>query len=108
MAITFAPRRLAPADSCELPVALRPGPAHREKQAIRGVCPLQVVRDFRAERAVGERHGRIALNLGGDAVLDRHQHAAGIRTVVRTGSAYDLGAHAVILRPSASSRSSIQ
>ena len=54
------------------------------------VGALEVVRDLGAQRAVGERHRRIALDLHRDAVLHGDQHAAGVGAVVRAGGAHDL------------------
>ena len=47
----------------------------RIQQAVRRVGALEVVRDLGAQRAVGERHRRVALDLHRDAVLHRDQHA---------------------------------
>src|SRR3954468_17566306 len=104
--------RLIPADAFEFSLALLPDPAHRVEQAIGRVSSLEVMRHLGAKRAVGERHRGVALDLCRDAVLHRHEHGAGVGTIVWTGNpdnfADDFSAHAGILRWSASSSSSIQ
>jgi hypothetical protein len=109
----FQPRRdlvqrLIPGNSSKFPPTLPPGSFHRVAQAVRRVGALEVVRNLGAQGAVGERHRWVALDLGRHAVLHGDQHGAGVGTIVRAGDADDFGAHAGILRRSASSSSSIQ
>ena len=105
--------RLVPADAAEPAFAFLANSLLRIQEPVGRIGALEVVRDLGAQRALGERHRRVALDLDGDAVLHRHQHGAGVGAVVRAGGAHYLGGHGadvydVTLRSSASSTSSIQ
>ena len=115
-------QRLVPADTAELAAPLRPDAPERVQHALGGVGALEVAGDLGAQRTVGERHRRIALDLDCHPVLHGDQHRAGVGAVVRAGRANHLHlvvgvrervgrlrrVHAGIVRCSASSISSIQ
>jgi len=95
-------QRLVPRDAAEVAFAFPAAAPHRVLEPIRRVRALEVVRDLGTDRAFCERRLRIALDPGGDAVVDRDQHGARIGAVVRAGNLDDL-AHGVILRRGARS-----
>ena len=57
----------------------------RIQHAVGRVNAVQILGDFAAQEPAGDRMLGIALNLGRPAVLDRDQHGAGVRTIVRAG-----------------------
>src|ERR1700686_3970456 len=63
--------------------------SHRIQHPIRRVHAVQILGDFGAKESAGDRMLRIALNLGGAAVFDSDQDAAGVRAVVRAGGMDD-------------------
>ena len=86
--------RLVPGDALEFAFSLLADAPQRVEQAIGGVGALEVVRDLGAQRAVGERHRRVALDLRRDAVFDRDEHRAGVGAVVRASDTHDIfGGH---------------
>ena len=89
--------RLVPGDALELALALLADPLHRVLQAIGRIGALEVVRNLGADRALGERCLRVALDLGRLAPLHRHKHRAGVGAVVRARNA-NCFRHALIVR----------
>ena len=61
------------------------------KQTAVVVRPLQILRDFGAQKAARDRMLRIARDADGPAVFNRDQHRAGVGTVVRADGADDVG-----------------
>ena len=68
----------------------------RIEQPLFVIGALEVFRDFGAQKSLGERMVAIAGDFDRPPVLDRHQHRAGIGTIVRADGADDFG-HEVIL-----------
>jgi hypothetical protein len=59
-------------------------PPHRIEDAVWRVDAIQVLRDLGAEKSTSHWMRGIALNLGGAAVVDGDQDAAGVGTIMRT------------------------
>ncbi|MNT15835.1 hypothetical protein D3C72_1509110 [compost metagenome] len=84
-------QRLVPADGCELPAAdlsFWADALERREHSLGVVAAFGVLADLGAQHAVGVRVRRIALYAGGHAVFYGGEQGAGVRTVVRTGSAH--------------------
>ena len=80
-----------PADRFKLARTLGANPAQGLQQAIGVVGAFGVTRDLGAQHAVGRRVRRVALHLGGTAVLHRGQQCAGVGAIVRACAAHGLG-----------------
>ena len=63
----------------------------RIEQAPFVIGALEVFRDFGAQKSLGERMVAIAGDFDRPPVLDRHQHRAGVGTIMRADSADDFG-----------------
>ena len=88
--------RLVPARGAELAVALGAAADQRLEDAVGGVDAVEVVGDLAAEEAGGDRVLGIAADADRAAVLvDRGQHRAGVRAVVRTGPLDDALRHGI-------------
>ena len=77
---------LVPADGTESAGTLGAITQQRGGESARMIRALEVLADLGAKKPLGEGVVRIATQTSGDAVRDRHEHTAGVRTVV--------GAHA--------------
>ena len=88
----FVPRR-AP----ELSLTLCARADLRIEQASLVVRPLEVLVDFGAEKTTRERMIGIAGDARGASILDRHQHRAGVGTIVGTDR-FDNFGHGEIVR----------
>jgi predicted dithiol-disulfide oxidoreductase (DUF899 family) len=82
--------RRVPTDRLEASFALSADSPQAGLDAVGAVRALVVVGDLRAERAAREGVCRVARDRDGAAVLDLHEHGAGVRAVVRAGGADDL------------------
>src|SRR6185437_4323514 len=77
---------------------------HGIEQALRGVDAIEVTRNFPAEEPARDRMCRVAgdLHRAAGELVDRHQHAAGVRAIVRTDGVHSsrlggIGGHSYIL-----------
>src|SRR5437588_6115002 len=77
------------------------------REPVRVIRPLQILRHFRAEKSLRHRMVRIARDANGAAILDRDEHQAGVRTIVRTDGADDFG-HARKVYPARRRRVSVR
>ena len=87
---------LVPARSPERGGPFRSGSNHRVKQPFRVVSPLGVTIHFGAEKTVRVRVIGIPRDLDCSAIPHRHQHRAGVGTVVGAGGAYDPVGHRLL------------
>ena len=81
---TDRPDCLVPGNAFKNAAPLRPDPAHWIGQALRMIDAIEIARHLRAEKAACERVFRIAAEVDGFAILDRHTHAARVGAIVRT------------------------
>src|SRR5437868_3142137 len=76
-------QRFIPGNSFEVAAALRSNALHGKEQPVLVVRPFFVVRDFRAEAAMGKGMSGITLYPNGLSVfVNLHQHGARIRAVM--------------------------
>ena len=81
-------QRLVPAHALELAAALGAGALHREQHPLGVLHPLRVAGDLGAQRAVGGRVVRVALDADHPVVGHGDAHSAGVGAVVRAGAAH--------------------
>jgi hypothetical protein len=82
--------RFVPADALPLPRAARSNPAHGVQHTVGVVGTLDVARHFGAQKALRDGMRRVTRHLDRLAVLDGHEHGAGVGAVVRAGAAHNL------------------
>src|SRR5207244_956801 len=83
-------QRLIPCDGGKLPLALRANASQRGEQALGRMHALSIAVHLAAEKAPRERVLWITHGAHHLPCLHSHQHATGVRAVVRTHGAYCL------------------
>jgi len=80
-----------PGDPRELALAFRAHALHRPLQTIRVINPVQIARDLLTEKTFGERMIQIAAQRRRPTFGYGHEHAARVRTIMRTHGANGFG-----------------
>src|SRR5262249_3500234 len=81
--------RLFPRDAPKLPASFRPRAHHWILEPVRMVDPLEIAGHLLTKEAISERMLLIPLELHSPAILDRDNHAARVRAIMRADGPYN-------------------